>query len=148
MKFDLDANGRFTLTAREGGWDLTVDDRVVHYCRTPVEAVKYMAETLIEESNAEGVVQVVEALASVEAAVQKVVKNINLAEASKVITPIIMSLASAPLDRREVLKRASLKLADCTEQELRVRHDRQEIVNTVKAILEPWFNAQGGWMSS
>jgi hypothetical protein len=143
MKFSIDMGDRFQLVSKEGGWDLIVDDETVFYCHHPVEAVRFLGEKLREEDVAKGASRVVEALASVQKEVERAVEVVNLNRAAQVIVPIIMRLSSAPVDRREAVKIACLKLADCSLAEFHVREDKKEIVTKVKAMLEPWFEIQG-----
>jgi hypothetical protein len=136
MTFALDVDGRFMLTARDGGWELEVDGRMVHYCRDPLTAVKYMAETLTEESPAQGVAAVVAALDAIDKTLATVTDLIRHHEISVTVAGI---LSRAQGTRRECVKRACLDLAGCTEAEFKLRPDAPAIAAKVKAILAPWF---------
>lgn len=141
MKFALDDKERFMLTAKEGGWELVVDGKMVHYCLSPVEAVKYMTETMTEESSAVGVRQVVEALAGVEAAALLAAKVVNFSEVAGIVARVWKRTRDIR-DRKQRVIAASMELACCTEDELRVRADRHEIVAQAKAILTPFTEGQ------
>jgi hypothetical protein len=136
MTFALDTGGRFVLTARDGGWELEVDGRMVHYCRDPLAAVKYMTETLREESLAEGVAQVVKALDVIDKTLATVTDLVRQHEISVTVAGL---LSRAQGTRRECIKRACLDLAGCTEVEFKLRPDAPAIAARAKAILAPWF---------
>jgi hypothetical protein len=145
MNFALDDDGRFQLhSAPNGGWDLIVDNKTVHYCRTPVEGVAYMADVLGHESPASGVAEVVRALSDIEKATKSASEIAMAMNLAKEIGSSLTAFAS-PIteDRKKCLKSVSLALAGCTEPELRVRTDGKEFVTMAKAILEPWFKTYG-----
>jgi hypothetical protein len=145
MNFALDDNGRFQLhSAPNGGWDLVVDEKMVFYCRTPVEAVRFMAEQLGHESPARGVAQVVEALEGVEKAIRSASEMAASMVVAKEIGKAMTAFAEPKeVDRKQIIKAMSLTLAGCTEAELRVRTDGKKFVAKAKAILAPWFKAYG-----
>lgn len=143
MRFALDVDNRFQVIARAGGWDLVVDDKTVFYARDLPTAVRYVVETMMEEVDATGVAKVVDALASIESKIESMMQVIDLHHASTIITPLITPLASSPLDRQHVVRETCLRMTGCELEEFMTRADRHEIVTKAKALLEPWFQAQG-----
>lgn len=145
MKFAIDANDRFHLHSREGGWDLVVDGKRVHYCLTPVEAVTYMAETMIDdEIDVSGVRDVCAALDRVAAAARDAADVTRAAETAALIAPALAVVAT-PRDapRRDLVRAATAALGRCSLDELRVRSDRGQFVALAKAVLAPCFEAWG-----
>lgn len=145
MNFAIDKNGRFHLHSREGGWDLVVDDKRVHYCLTPVEAVKYMAEEMIDaEVDVEGVRDVCDALARIADAARDAAGVARAHFTANEIAPAIAAV-STPRDapRKSLVRDASLALGRCTLAELQVRQDRKQLVTLAKAVLTPCFEAWG-----
>jgi hypothetical protein len=135
MRFALDADARFILVASEGGWDLIFDDRRVHYCRRPADALAYMVEELTEESVADGVEGVLMALSQIECVVAKAAVVIGLMETTKTVTRVLSRIWDIDEQRARV-KEASLELAGCrTTQELRAQPGHLEVVTLAKAIV-------------
>ena len=145
MNFALDDDGRFQLrSAPNGGWDLVVDEKMVHYCLTPVEGVAYMADALVHESPASGVSEVVRALAGVEQAIKSASEIVMAMNFAGEIGSSLAAFAEPKTDdRKQCVKAVSLALAGCKEPELRVRADGKEFVTMAKAVLEPWFKTYG-----
>lgn len=143
MKFSLDADDRFRLQSREGGWDLIVDDKTVFYCRTPLEAVKYMSEELRDADTASGARDVVAALARVEDQVAKAVEVLDAFRAGEQLGTALARVSKPLGSRRECVMYASLHLAGCSLAEFKVRSDRRQFVAMAKAILEPCFEVWG-----
>jgi len=70
MRLPLDQEDRFWLTARDEGWELEIDGKTTWYCLSPVEALQYLGAKLREESRAQGLDQVLAALARIETAIE------------------------------------------------------------------------------
>lgn len=135
MQFALDADARFVLVAREGGWDLIVDDKRVHYCRQPADALTHMVEELEEESVADGVEDVLAALSRIECATAKAAVAIALVETTKTVTRVLSRIWDIDEHKARV-REASLELAGCrTTQELRAVPDHVELITRAKAIV-------------
>lgn len=145
MNFPLDDDERFQLhTSANGGWDLIVDKKLVFYCRTPFEALKFMAEKLGHESPARGVVEVVEALEGIENAIRSAAEiSASMIAAIEIGKALPLFAEPKTNDRKQAIKNLSLALAGCTEVELRVRPDRKKFVTKARAMLAPWFKAYG-----
>lgn len=144
MRLQLDGDDRFELVAREGGWDLIVDDKIVHYCREPADAVRYMSETLMEEADVRGLGPVVDTLGRIEKSIRDASEIVTTRRAAEMLAPAL-SGAAVPVagSRKELTRRVSLAIARCTEPELRLRVDRKQVVAKARAALEPFFQNWG-----
>lgn len=140
MRLTLDADGRFILkTVDEGGWELEVDGKVVHYALKPADALAHVADTLMIESR----VGDWGALADITAAVNRAADVVNMTLASSVVAPILCRLYDID-SRRECVKIACLQLGGCgSEDEFRLHPHCREIAGQARAMLAPWFAARG-----
>lgn len=142
MRFALDDDKRFYLVARDGGWDLIVDDERVHYCRTPLEGLRYMAEELREEADVEGVRAVVEALQDIEKQIAKAADVVVMGDWGRFALGYF-ELVKDLKTRGECVRAVSLEMGGCqSTTELRARPDHKFIVNRAKALLAPLLEAR------
>lgn len=141
MRFFVDGDNRFELVSSEGGWELIVDHSLVHYCRTPLDALKYMSEDLKDESPVEGVAAVVAALDRIDKTMAAATDMIRLQEASARLAKILPLTLSGG-SRREYIKYTSLELANLGPGDSRLlaaRPDCGQIIGMAKAVLGPWM---------
>ena len=138
MRFTLDAGKRFTLESSSLGFDLVAGGKVVHYCRTPREALLYMLEEEMVSEKADGVGQVLAAFERIEERIESTAQVIDLVEASKALRPVVECARTAEGDRWQVVKAAAAAMAQCSIVELDARSDRELIATKTKAVLKAW----------
>ena len=142
MKFALDFDGRFQLASREGGWDLVVDDRHVHYCRTPREALRYAAEELMDEVDVEGVAAVVKTLVDIDDRIRRMADIIVTNDMGRYALKYL-DLVKDIEDHAACIKAVSLEMSGCqTTTELKADPDHETVITRARALLAPMFEAR------
>jgi hypothetical protein len=142
MKFALDFEGRFQLVSRQGGWDLVVDDRRVHYCRAPQDALRYAIDEMMDDADVDGIADVVKALRDIEervAAMRDIIVTQEMGKYALRYLDLVKDLE----DHGACVKAVSLEMSQCqSTTELKADPNHKVVIARAKALLAPMFEAR------
>jgi hypothetical protein len=141
---NLDVAGRFQLQAKSPGYRLLVDGKQVSYCRSPGEALAYMAEKLISEAADKDVVA---SLAVIENQLSYARRALDLSQAVHIVARALARAEKGGGDRRSRVAAAALEISGApTVDVFRKSNQAKEVAELAKVIIDTWsrINDEGG----
>lgn len=133
MNIKLDPDGRFVLRPVPPGYELVVDGGQRSYCRTMLDALRYMSEEMIADIEDDS--PVVSALAGVENAISEAAEMANLPSLTRVVVEIYELVRDG--EKKGAVKKASLLLSGCeTVPELKAHPDCKRFLNKAKILVK------------